>query len=44
MIEIEVPYFAFEGEKVWGATAMILAEFLAVSRAARLITESLVRE
>jgi 8-oxo-dGTP pyrophosphatase MutT (NUDIX family) len=23
-----VPYFALEGEKVWGATAMILAEFL----------------
>ena len=44
LTEIEVPYFAFEGEKVWGATAMILAEFLAVSRAARLITESLVRE
>ena len=44
VIEIEVPYFAFEGEKVWGATAMILAEFLAVSRAARLTSESLVRE
>jgi 8-oxo-dGTP pyrophosphatase MutT (NUDIX family) len=43
-IEIEVPYFAFEGEKVWGATAMVLAEFLAVSRAAQLIPESLVRE
>lgn len=24
-----VPYFAVDGEKVWGATAMILAEFLA---------------
>ena len=33
-IDIEVPYFAFEGEKVWGATAMILAEFLAVTRVA----------
>lgn len=33
-IEIEVPYFAFDGEKVWGATAMILAEFLAVTRVA----------
>jgi hypothetical protein len=29
-----VPYFAFDGEKVWGATAMILAEFLAVTRVA----------
>jgi len=44
LTEIEVPYFAFEGEKVWGATAMILAEFLAVTRAAGLISESLVRE
>jgi 8-oxo-dGTP pyrophosphatase MutT (NUDIX family) len=26
----EVPYFAVEGEKVWGATAMVLAEFLSV--------------
>jgi 8-oxo-dGTP pyrophosphatase MutT (NUDIX family) len=43
-IEIEVPYFALEGEKVWGATAMVLAEFLAVSRAAQLIQDSLVRE
>lgn len=25
---VVVPYFAIEGEKVWGATAMILAEFL----------------
>ena len=25
---VEVPYFAVEGEKVWGATAMVLAEFL----------------
>lgn len=24
----DVPYFAIEGERVWGATAMILAEFL----------------
>ena len=28
--EIEVPYFAVEGHKVWGATAMALAEFLAL--------------
>ena len=26
--EREVPYFDLDGEKVWGATAMILAEFL----------------
>ncbi len=24
----QVPYFALEGEKIWGATAMVLAEFL----------------
>jgi 8-oxo-dGTP pyrophosphatase MutT (NUDIX family) len=29
-IEVEVPYFDIDGEKVWGATAMILAEFLAL--------------
>jgi 8-oxo-dGTP pyrophosphatase MutT (NUDIX family) len=28
--EVEVPYFAIEGEKVWGATAMVLAEFVEV--------------
>lgn len=33
---VEVPYFAVEGEKVWGATAMILAEFLEVARLAGL--------
>jgi 8-oxo-dGTP pyrophosphatase MutT (NUDIX family) len=27
---VEVPFFALGGEKVWGATAMVLAEFLAV--------------
>ena len=26
----DVPYFDLEGEKVWGATAMVLAEFLGV--------------
>jgi 8-oxo-dGTP pyrophosphatase MutT (NUDIX family) len=26
--DVEVPYFAIEGHKVWGATAMALAEFL----------------
>lgn len=29
-IEVDVPYFHLDGEKVWGATAMVLAEFLAV--------------
>jgi 8-oxo-dGTP pyrophosphatase MutT (NUDIX family) len=29
-MEIDVPYFEVDGEKVWGATAMVLAEFLAV--------------
>jgi len=26
--EREVPYFSVEGERVWGATAMVLAEFM----------------
>jgi 8-oxo-dGTP pyrophosphatase MutT (NUDIX family) len=30
---VDVPFYAIEGEKVWGATAMVLAEFLAVWRA-----------
>jgi 8-oxo-dGTP pyrophosphatase MutT (NUDIX family) len=29
-VPIDVPYFAIEGQKVWGATAMVLAEFLEV--------------
>jgi 8-oxo-dGTP pyrophosphatase MutT (NUDIX family) len=29
-----VPYFALAGQKVWGATAIVLAEFAAVLRAA----------
>jgi hypothetical protein len=29
-VEIEVPYFEIEGEHVWGATAMVLAEFIAI--------------
>ena len=29
-IDVEVPYFAIDGEKVWGATAMVLAEFCAI--------------
>lgn len=28
--DVQVPYFEIDGEKVWGATAMILAEFLAL--------------
>ncbi len=28
--DIEIPYFHVEGHKVWGATAMALAEFLAL--------------
>jgi 8-oxo-dGTP pyrophosphatase MutT (NUDIX family) len=27
---VDVPFYAIDGEKVWGATAMVLAEFLAV--------------
>jgi len=27
---VEVPYFGVEGEQVWGATAMLLSEFLCV--------------
>ena len=27
---VEVPFFSLAGEKVWGATAMVLAEFLCV--------------
>jgi 8-oxo-dGTP pyrophosphatase MutT (NUDIX family) len=29
-IDVEVPYFDIDGEKVWGATAMVLAEFCAI--------------
>ena len=29
-IDIDVPYFDIDGEKVWGATAMVLAEFCAI--------------
>ena len=28
--DIEVPFYEFEGHKIWGATAMVLAEFLAL--------------
>jgi 8-oxo-dGTP pyrophosphatase MutT (NUDIX family) len=30
VVDVQVPYFEIEGEKVWGATAMILSEFLAL--------------
>jgi 8-oxo-dGTP pyrophosphatase MutT (NUDIX family) len=33
-VHVDVPYFEIEGEKVWGATAMVLAEFLEVLRSA----------
>lgn len=29
-IEVDVPFFDIDGEKVWGATAMVLAEFCAI--------------
>jgi 8-oxo-dGTP pyrophosphatase MutT (NUDIX family) len=29
-IDIDVPYYDIDGEKVWGATAMVLAEFSAL--------------
>ena len=29
-VEFDMPYFALDGEQVWGATAMVLAEFAAV--------------
>jgi 8-oxo-dGTP pyrophosphatase MutT (NUDIX family) len=28
--DVEIPFYAFEGHKIWGATAMVLAEFLAL--------------
>jgi 8-oxo-dGTP pyrophosphatase MutT (NUDIX family) len=29
-VQIEIPYFDVDGEEVWGATAMVLSEFLAL--------------
>lgn len=29
-IEVAVPFYDIDGEKVWGATAMVLAEFCAI--------------
>lgn len=36
-VTIDVPFFAIDGEKVWGATAMVLAEFIALTAAANII-------
>lgn len=30
VVEIDVPFYDVEGEKVWGATAMVLSEFCAI--------------
>jgi len=30
LADIEIPYFAIDGERVWGATAMMLSEFLEI--------------
>ena len=32
-IDVHVPYYDIDGEKVWGATAMVLAEFCAILNA-----------
>jgi 8-oxo-dGTP pyrophosphatase MutT (NUDIX family) len=29
-VDVDVPFFDIDGEKVWGATAMVLAEFCAI--------------
>jgi hypothetical protein len=29
-VEFDMPFFDLDGEQVWGATAMVLAEFAAV--------------
>jgi hypothetical protein len=33
-VEVEVPFYSFRTHKIWGATAMILAEFLDIVREA----------
>ncbi len=33
-VEVDVPFYAIDGEKVWGATAMVLAEFAVLWNAA----------
>ncbi|MGZ5488293.1 MAG: NUDIX hydrolase, partial [Candidatus Aminicenantales bacterium] len=30
--DVEVPFYAYDGHKIWGATAMVLAELLALFR------------
>ena len=34
-IDVDVPFYDIDGEKVWGATAMVLAEFCALAGASR---------
>jgi 8-oxo-dGTP pyrophosphatase MutT (NUDIX family) len=29
-LDVQIPFYAFEGHKIWGATAMVLAELLAI--------------
>ena len=29
-VDVNVPYYDIDGEKVWGATAMVLAEFCVI--------------
>jgi 8-oxo-dGTP pyrophosphatase MutT (NUDIX family) len=36
-VPVDVPFFAIDEEKVWGATAMILAEFVAVAEGAGIV-------
>lgn len=39
-IEIKAPFYAFDGFEVWGATAMILSEFIDVLKSANLPTSN----
>jgi len=36
---LTVPYYPFDGEIIWGATAMIMAEFFEILNKARLTPE-----
>jgi 8-oxo-dGTP pyrophosphatase MutT (NUDIX family) len=38
-VTVEVPYFDLDGERLWGATAMIVAEFLAIVDTLGLLSE-----
>ena len=40
-VRLDVPYFDIDGEEVWGATAMVLAEFLAIIERAPATVKSL---